>query len=281
MMANWHYITKDGEHGPVDSARFRELYASNTISLDTMIWSEGMKSWEPLSFHSGLLEQVAAKPSQSDTTSAVGTPVKQNYVSEVRPTSDTGREHLPLSQKLILFGVVILTLGMILYPPFRVTRQGTVHNMGYQFLLSPPKAGNLTATVDASMLIIQLIGVVIVGGALWFFSRPSVGVIENAGAHARKLPPNFVQKITLFTLRAIRAIVGLIFIWQIVGMLPILTWIASPADVTPDMAVRVFIKLCFGIIFGFIFMGLRRFISGLYFRWNGRPHPSLAKRLAL
>jgi len=280
-MANWHYITKDGEHGPVDSARFRELYASNTISLDTMIWSEGMKSWEPLSFHSGLLGQVTAKPSQSDTTSAVRTPEKQNYASQVKPMPDKRQGHLPLFQKLVLFGVVILTLGMILYPPFRFVRQGTIHNMGYQFLLSPPKAGNFTATVDTSMLVIQLIGVLIVGGSLWFFSRPSVGVIENAGAHARKLPPSSVQKITFFTLRAIRAIVGLIFIWQIVGMLPVLTWIASPADVTPDMAVRVFIKLCFGIIFGFIFMGLRRFISGLYFRWNGMPHPSLAKRLAL
>jgi hypothetical protein len=280
-MASWHYITKDGQRGPVDAGQLRQLYVSNVIGLDTSIWSEGMKSWEPLSFYSGLLGQVAAKPSQSDTTSAVGTPVKKNYASQVKPTPDKRRGHLSLSQKLVLFGVVILTLGMILYPPFHFIRQGTIHNMGYQFLLFPPKVGNFTATVDTSMLVIQLIGVLIVGGSLWFFSCPSIGVIENAGAHARKLPPNSVQKITFFTLRAIRAIVGLIFIWQIVGMLPVLTWIASPADVTPDMAVRVFIKLCFGIIFGFIFVGLRQFISGLYFRWNGMPHPSLAKRLSL
>jgi len=60
---------------------------------------------------------------------------------------------------------------MIIYPPFNVVNKGVVLNMGYGWVFDPPKRGYMTATVNISMLLIQWLGVLVVGGIVFFLSK--------------------------------------------------------------------------------------------------------------
>lgn len=75
------------------------------------------------------------------------------------------------NQKRILIAVIVLVAGMLLYPPFqRVTSNGATSNMGYGWIFEPP-GGN--ATVNVSILLIQWIGVLVVGGLGFFLAKES------------------------------------------------------------------------------------------------------------
>lgn len=76
------------------------------------------------------------------------------------------------NQQRILIGIVIIVAAMLVYPPFKVTaHNGAIFNMGYDWILAPPKRGYIVATVNASMLMIQWIGVLIVGGIAFFLVK--------------------------------------------------------------------------------------------------------------
>jgi len=67
-------------------------------------------------------------------------------------------------QKAILMSVVAVLMAMIAYPPFHVVaKNSAVFNMGYGWIFDPPKRGYVTATVNTFMLLIQWIGVLVVG----------------------------------------------------------------------------------------------------------------------
>lgn len=75
------------------------------------------------------------------------------------------------NQKRILIAVIALVAGMLLYPPFqRVASSGAISNMGYGWIFEPP-GGN--ATVNVSILLIQWIGVLVVGGLGFFLAKES------------------------------------------------------------------------------------------------------------
>ena len=82
-------------------------------------------------------------------------------------------------------------------------------------------------------------------------------------------------------LRLFRGIVGFMFGWQIVGLIPVLTWLSNPSAITGEMIGLTMLKVTMMIVFGLIFFGLRKVIHWLHNRWYGSPHPSLAKALAL
>ena len=44
----WYYQQGNNRMGPVDEATIRNLMASGTISIDTLVWTNGMASWVPL-----------------------------------------------------------------------------------------------------------------------------------------------------------------------------------------------------------------------------------------
>ena len=52
------------------------------------------------------------------------------------------------NQKLLLSIFVLLTVGMMLYPPFQITIRGTEMNMGYGFLFDPPKNRRLANIIS-------------------------------------------------------------------------------------------------------------------------------------
>ncbi len=77
-------------------------------------------------------------------------------------------------QQRILIGIVIIVAAMLVYPPFQVTApNGAIFNMGYDWILAPPKRGYIVATVNAPMLMIQWIGILIVGGIAFFLVKNS------------------------------------------------------------------------------------------------------------
>lgn len=60
-------------------------------------------------------------------------------------------------QIAVAVGAVVVLLMMI-FPPFHVQIRGTTFNMGYRFILDPPRSGNITASVNVGMLLVQWVG---------------------------------------------------------------------------------------------------------------------------
>lgn len=44
----WYYQQGTNRMGPVDEATLKGMLASGTISIDTLVWTNGMTSWIPL-----------------------------------------------------------------------------------------------------------------------------------------------------------------------------------------------------------------------------------------
>ncbi len=45
---NWFYSISGGQQGPVTEAQLDELLSSGIINPDTLVWREGMTSWQPM-----------------------------------------------------------------------------------------------------------------------------------------------------------------------------------------------------------------------------------------
>jgi TM2 domain-containing membrane protein YozV len=44
----WYYEQNGNRIGPVDEATMRSLIGNRTISIDTLVWTNGMANWTPL-----------------------------------------------------------------------------------------------------------------------------------------------------------------------------------------------------------------------------------------
>jgi len=44
----WYYEQNGNRIGPVDEVTMRQLIADRTISIDTLVWTNGMANWTPL-----------------------------------------------------------------------------------------------------------------------------------------------------------------------------------------------------------------------------------------
>jgi uncharacterized RDD family membrane protein YckC len=55
----WYYAVGDQRNGPVSDAEFGQLVQNGTIRSDTLVWREGMSSWQP---YSTLLTPAAEVP---------------------------------------------------------------------------------------------------------------------------------------------------------------------------------------------------------------------------
>jgi hypothetical protein len=73
-------------------------------------------------------------------------------------------------QRWVLFVGAAVILLMLLFPPFHWPRGpgGPVENMGYAFLFDVPEG---RPTVNVGTLLVQWVGVILVGGILWFALR--------------------------------------------------------------------------------------------------------------
>jgi hypothetical protein len=74
-------------------------------------------------------------------------------------------------QRKTLIAVGAIVLGMLLFPPYRVygggSHSNTVIKTGYAFIFELPAR----ATVDVATLLVQWVGVLIVGAIAFFLQR--------------------------------------------------------------------------------------------------------------
>ena len=73
---------------------------------------------------------------------------------------------------VILTGAAIMVL-MLIYPPFHAIRNGIITNMGYAFIMNPPKliGYRIYAEVNHIMLLAQIaIAVIVVALSVWALS---------------------------------------------------------------------------------------------------------------
>ena len=70
----------------------------------------------------------------------------------------------------ILIGVVV---AMLMFPPFQFRVQnGVVLNLGYGFIFNPPLVNAAAeGSVNIGMLVVQWLGVIIVGGLILFMLK--------------------------------------------------------------------------------------------------------------
>lgn len=79
------------------------------------------------------------------------------------------RNTLNDKQRITLGIAAAVAVGMILFPPFHfVGANGVSFSRGYHFIFSPPLG---SASINITTLSVQLLGIAIVGGALWLLSR--------------------------------------------------------------------------------------------------------------
>lgn len=186
-----------------------------------------------------------------------------------------------LKQKLILLSFVIVTVGMMLYPPFHIVIKGTEINMGYGFLFDPPKSGYLSASVNVSVLMAQWVVVILVVGVGWFLTKDGANHIPAEPRERNPRNKSLIESSSFLLLRMIRGIVGLIFGLQVIGIFPVLTWVSNPSAITENMIAMVALKIVVMVVAGGVFYGLRKYINWLHKRWYGTPHPALSKSMAL
>lgn len=80
------------------------------------------------------------------------------------------------NQKRIIIAMITIIVAMLLWPPFQVdittTDNHLIYNEGYSWFLDPPTKNTVVpATVNISMLLIQWIGVLVVGGLALFLAK--------------------------------------------------------------------------------------------------------------
>ena len=64
----WYYEQNGNRIGPVDEATMRGLIANRTISIDTLVWTNGMANWTPLQ-QTQLAAGLPVPPPMSQTAS--------------------------------------------------------------------------------------------------------------------------------------------------------------------------------------------------------------------
>lgn len=70
-------------------------------------------------------------------------------------------------QKKTLIAIGAVVLGMLLYPPYRVVHRYSIVETGYTWIFSLPDQ----AILDVSALVVQWLGVLIVGGIAFFVQK--------------------------------------------------------------------------------------------------------------
>lgn len=166
--------------------------------------------------------------------------------------------------KLMVIAVILIITAMMLYPPFIIIRNGSEINMGYSFLLEPPSR----AVVNISLLVTQWLFVLLISAPILFFLKKNNSSVSTQN-YGKK--PLFLRKAIILSLHALRITIGLIFVWQILGLIPIYSWLGNLSGVTEDMLIAVAIKIIVMIIALFSYKWCKRYINVLSDRYLLEP----------
>jgi uncharacterized RDD family membrane protein YckC len=72
-MMNWYYVEQGKQTGPVSDEQFNALFQSGTITLDTLVWREGLAEWLPY-------RQLRDATASAGGSGAIGTEAKPQAV---------------------------------------------------------------------------------------------------------------------------------------------------------------------------------------------------------
>lgn len=112
--------------------------------------------------------ESTAQPSASKPTP----PAVGNASSATHNVETAKWGAMNLYQKRVLLAVLAIIAAMFVYPPFQViANNGMTFNMGYDWIFDSPKRGSIIANVNVPMLLIQWVGVLIVGGIAFFLAK--------------------------------------------------------------------------------------------------------------
>jgi hypothetical protein len=78
------------------------------------------------------------------------------------------------SERLLLIAIATILMIMLAYPPFQlIMHNGVIINMGYDWIFDPPNRGSIVASVNLAMLLVQWIGILLVGSIVYFLIKNS------------------------------------------------------------------------------------------------------------
>lgn len=77
------------------------------------------------------------------------------------------------NQKIAVVVGATAVLLMLIFPPFHVQIRDTAFNMGYGFILGPPKRGCVTASVNVGKLLVQWVGMLLLTALVFFILKSS------------------------------------------------------------------------------------------------------------
>lgn len=89
-------------------------------------------------------------------------------------------EQMNRNQKIAIAVGASVVLLMLIVPPFHVQVRNTTFNMGYTFILDPPKRGYITASVNIGMLLVQWVGTLLLTALAFFMLKSSEKSGENS-----------------------------------------------------------------------------------------------------
>ena len=94
----WYYEQNGNRIGPVDEATMRSLIADRTISIDTLVWTNGMANWTPL----------------PQTQLAAGLPVPPPMPSNPSPSAYNAVpiQHHPEAKDRVAYVLLAVLLGI-------------------------------------------------------------------------------------------------------------------------------------------------------------------------
>ncbi len=78
----WYYEQNGNRIGPVDEATMRSLIANRTISIDTLVWTNGMANWTPLQ-QTQLAAGLPVPPPSLHSSAAANNPNAKERVAYV------------------------------------------------------------------------------------------------------------------------------------------------------------------------------------------------------
>lgn len=128
-------------------------------------------------------------------------------------------------QKLILKICALIILAMMIYPPYQLLGRG----MGYHFVFIG--ADHRQATIDGGLLLVQWVGVCLIGGIAYLLARGA-----DASEHVMLSQPGIrlAVQLTMWILRAARA---LAFIYVVFGGLGLIGDLVKLAGYNESVAV--------------------------------------------
>jgi hypothetical protein len=94
-------------------------------------------------------------------------PVKSAH-EEAAQAGKLGPLFMNQKQKKILIATAVLIVALLLFPPFQVVFPARVVNLGYGFLLYPPRYSSLSGSVNTALLLAEVLIAILVGGLLAF-----------------------------------------------------------------------------------------------------------------